>query len=86
MRDTAQPPRAASVRMGAVRPHANRRTQRTRAPWEAVTAPMDQEALFSPIQTVIQWHNISLQDGLSHERIGHRYGSEAVTRMEVESA
>jgi hypothetical protein len=47
---------------------------------------MDQEALFSQMQTVIQWHNISLQDGLGHERIGHRYGSEAVTRMEVESA
>lgn len=47
---------------------------------------MDQEALFSQLQTVIQWHNISLQDGLGHERSGPRYGSEAVTRMEVESA
>jgi hypothetical protein len=46
----------------------------------------DQEALFSQMQTVIEWHNTSLQDDLGHERSAPRKGSEAVTRMEVESA
>jgi hypothetical protein len=45
-----------------------------------------QEALSSRMRTVIQCLDHLPQDGLDHDRSGHRHGSSTVTRMEVESA